>query len=293
MIESMLMYWAEKMGKKVYFLNGMLSKDPYSDENKKTIELLKPIFSKAEVISVREQYSYKYAQQNFENINLKHYPDALFSWYKMINDDFRITNGKYVMGIQGATDEAFYEFDFSKPYICISGSSAVGNASKNKKEAIDKYSELVNKVKNEFKEYNIFLVEVCEGDAFLNDVSKITNTPIIAIDTPILAVGKILANSRVFISGRYHPAILSSLGGTPCIFMSSNSHKTRSVQELLKYDEIKEYNVLPNEDEINEIIKKAREDIEKGEDLRKRIKKRCLKLSEETIKQKELLRSEK
>lgn len=293
MIESMLMYWAEKMGKKVYFLNGMLSKDPYSDENRKTIELLKPIFSQAEVISVREQYSYKYAQQNFENINLKHYPDALFSWYKMINDDFRITNGKYVMGIQGATDEAFYEFDFSKPYICISGSSAVGNASKNKKEAIDKYSELVNKVKNEFNEYNIFLVEVCEGDAFLNDVSKITNTPIIAIDTPILAVGKILANSRVFISGRYHPAILSSLGGTPCIFMSSNSHKTRSVQELLKYDEIKEYNVLPNEDEINEIIKKAREDIEKGEDLRKRIKERCLKLSEETIKQKELLRSEK
>ena len=272
MIEAMLMYWAEKMGKKVYFLNGMLSKDPYSDENKKTIELLKPIFSKAEVISVREQYSYKYAQQNFENINLKHYPDALFSWYKMINDDFRITNGKYVMGIQGATDEAFYEFDFSKPYICISGSSAVGNASKNKKEAIDKYSELVNKVKN---------------------VSKITNTPIIAIDTPILAVGKILANSRVFISGRYHPAILSSLGGTPCIFMSSNSHKTRSVQELLKYDEMKEYNVLPNEDEINEIVKKAREDIEKGEDLRKRIKERCLKLSEETIKQKELLRSEK
>ncbi len=108
----------------------MLSKDPYSDENRKTIELLKPIFSQAEVISVREQYSYKYAQQNFENINLKHYPDALFSWYKMINDDFRITNGKYVMGIQGATDEAFYEFDFSKPYICISGSSAVGNASK-------------------------------------------------------------------------------------------------------------------------------------------------------------------
>ena len=211
----------------------------------------------------------------------------------MINDDFRITNGKYVMGIQGATDEAFYEFDFSKPYICISGSSAVGNASKNKKEAIDKYSELVNKVKNEFKEYNIFLVEVCEGDAFLNDVSKITNTPIIAIDTPILAVGKILANSRVFISGRYHPAILSSLGGTPCIFMSSNSHKTRSVQELLKYDEIKEYNVLPNADEINEIIKKAREDIEKGEDLRKKIKERCLELSEETIKQKELLRSEK
>ena len=73
--------------------------------------------------------------------------------------------------------------------------------------------------------------------------------------------------------------------------MSSNSHKTKSIQELLKYDEIKEYNVLPNENEINEIIKKAKEDIRKGESLRKKIKERCLELSEETIKQKELLRS--
>lgn len=112
MIESMLMYWAEKMGKKVYFLNGMLSKDPYSDENKKTIELLKPIFSKAEVISVREQYSYKYAQQNFENINLKHYPDALFSWYKMINDDFMITNGNMLWEYKGQQMRRFMNLIF-------------------------------------------------------------------------------------------------------------------------------------------------------------------------------------
>ena len=292
MIEAMLMYWAEKLGKKVYFLNGMLSNDPYSEKNQKTIDLIKPIFSKAEVISVREQYSYKYAQENFENINLQHYPDALFSWYDMVNDDFKVTNGKYIMGVQGATDESYKDFDFTKPYICVSGSSAVGNASKDKNEAIEIYSSLVQEIKEEFKDYNVFLVDVCEGDAFLNEVSKITKTPIISIDTPILSAAKILANARVFISGRFPPAILPSLGGTPCVFLSSNSHKTRSVQELLQYDPIQEFSVLPNEEERKEIIKIARKKIEEGEKLRESIKSRCLELSNQTLRQKELLKGE-
>ena len=83
------------------------------------------------------------------------------------------------------------------------------------------YTNLVNKLKELNKE--IYLVEVCEGDHFLRDVAKLTNTKLIPMDTPIIAAGKILANARIFISGRYHPAILASLGGTPCVFMSSNS----------------------------------------------------------------------
>ena len=151
---------------------------------------------------------------------------------------------------------------------------------------------MVQEIKEEFKDYNVFLVDVCEGDAFLNEVSKITKTPIISIDTPILSAAKILANARVFISGRYHPAILSSLGGTPCVFLSSNSNKTRSVQELLQYDPIQEFSVLPNEEERKEIIKIVRKKIEEGEKLRESIKSRCLELSNQTLRQKELLKGE-
>lgn len=290
LIEAMLMYWAEKMGKKVYYLNGMLSDDPYSERNQKTIKLINPIFSKAEVVSVREKYSYQYAKENFSNIKLKHYPDALFSWYKYINDDFKITDGKYIMGMSGATDNSFYDFDFSKPYICISGSSSVGVAASSKKEIIDIYTELVRDVKKEFPDLVVFLVDVCEGDNFLNEVAKNTKTPIISIDTPILSAAKILANARVYISGRYHPSILASLGGTPCVFMSSNSHKTLSIQELLDYDEIKEFSVLPNKEERDKIIKLAKSKINEGEELRNKIQSRCLELSKETLKQQELLK---
>ena len=290
LIEAMLMYWAEKMGKKVYYLNGMLSNDPYTEQNKKTIEVVQPIFAKAEVISVRESYSYKYAKENFRDINLKHYPDALFSWYDYINDDFKVKNGRYVMGMSGATDNSFIDFDFTKPYICISGSSSIGLAASSKEEPVNVYSSLVNDVKNAFPEYNVFLVNVCEGDNFLNDVAEKTNTPIVPMDTPILSAGKILANAQLYISGRYHPGILASLGGTPCVFMSSNSHKTRSVQELLEYDDPNEFNVLPDENERKKIIDLAKKKIEEGEELRNKIKNRCLELSKETIKQYELLK---
>ena len=290
LVEAMLMYWAEKLGKKVYYLNGMLSDDPYSKHNEKTIRLINPIFSKAEVISVREEYSYKYAKENFSNIKLKHYPDALFSWYDYINDDFKVNNAKYIMGMSGATDNSFYDFDFSKPYICISGSSSVGVVANSKEEIVNVYTELVQDVQSAFADYNVFLVDVCEGDNFLNDVAKITNTPIISIDTPILSAAKILANARLYISGRYHPSILASLGGTPCVFMSSNSHKTRSVQELLEYEEIKEFNVLPDKDEREKIIELAKYKINEGENLRNKIQLRCLELSKETLKQQDLFK---
>ena len=194
------------------------------------------------------------------------------------------------MGMSGATDSSFYEFDFSKPYICISGSSSVGVAASSKEEIIYIYKQLVTEVKEAFPDLNVFLVDVCEGDDFLNDVSKETKTPIISIDTPILSAAKILANARVYISGRYHPSILASLGGTPCVFMSSNSHKTLSVQELLKYEIIKEFNVLPDKEERKKIIELARNRINEGETLRKKIQTRCYELSEETLKQQELFK---
>lgn len=289
MVEAMLMYWAEKMGKKVYYLNGMLSDDPYSLHNEKTISVVQDVFQKAEVVSVREDYSYEYAKKYFSDINLVKYPDALFSWYDYINDGVEVLDGKYIIGPSGADDSSFVNFDFSKPYICISGSSSVGLASKSEEEIVEIYSKLVNEVKKKFK-MNVYLVEVCEGDAFLRDVSKKTGVPFIPIDTPILSAAKVLANTKVFISGRYHPSILASLGGTPCVFMSSNSHKTISVQELLEYEEKREFSVLPNDKEIKEILKLAESKLKQGEALRNKIKKRCEKLSTMTKSQAELLK---
>ena len=43
----------------------------------------------------------------------------------------------------------------------------------------------------------------------------------------------LLANAAVFVSGRWHPSILASTGGTPSVMFSGNSHKMRGLAEIL------------------------------------------------------------
>lgn len=256
-VEAMEMYWAKKMGKKVFYLNGMLSDDPHSAHNQATVDAMKPLFNRCDGFCVRENESLDYVNKYFPEVEAQVFPDALFTWYDIVNDDHKIENGKYYIPRTAECDEAYYEFDFTKPYACISGSSAlIGVCQGDMSMAVRVYSRLVNKAKEKLG-VNIYLIQVDEGDEFLQEVGKVTKTPVISMETPLIPAAKILANSRVYISGRYHPAIMASLGGTPCVFMSSNSHKTGSLQDLLQYDERKEFNLLPTEEECDAIIDQA------------------------------------
>ena len=277
-VEAMEMYWAKKMGKKVFYLNGMLSDDPHSVHNQMTVDSMKPLFNDCDCFCVRENDSLAYVNKYFPEVKAKVFPDALFTWYDVVNDDHKVENGKYYIPHSAECDEAYHEFDFTEPYACISGSSAIiGVCHGDMSIAIKTYSCLVEKAKERLG-VNIFLIQVDEGDEFLQEVGKVTHTPVISMETPLIPAAKILANSQVYISGRYHPAIMASLGGTPCVFMSSNSHKTGSLQDLLQYDERKEFNLLPNDIECDAIIKLASDKM-KQYGLREKIKRRAYELN--------------
>ena len=277
-VEAMEMHWAHKLGKKVFYLNGMLSDDPHYPHNQKTIDAMQSVFQACDAVCVREYHSLEYAKCYFPGITPKLYPDALFTWYDLVNDEHRITNGKYYIAHSAESDAAYCDFDFTVPYACISGSSAIMSACRGDREkAICAYSDLVEEAKSQLP-CKIYLIQVDEGDDFLIDVSKRTQTQIISMETPLVAAAKILANAQVYISGRYHPAIMASLGGTPCVFMSSNSHKTASVQELLHYDPIIEYDLVPSKEECKRIVDAAKMKI-MDKTARKRIKERARELS--------------
>lgn len=277
LVETMLMYWAMKQGKKVYFMNAMFSAGSGEDLNMETISHIKPILEKINYIGVREKRSYDFAKKYFPEANIHMYPDALFTWTKLLKDGFTVTNGKYFIGYSGAYDSTFSEFDFTKQYICISGSSS-RQMGYDLNRTIESYCKLINHLKDSV-EHDIYIVIPCSGDSFLKDVARITSTKVIPVDTPILPAAKILGNARVYITGRYHPAILASLGGTPCIFMGSNSHKNISLQETLGYEKISNYNEIPNDMDIEDIIKDCLSCLEKGENLRQKIQNRTEELS--------------
>lgn len=273
-IISMCMYWALTKGKKVFFMNAMFSMSPGHTNGCKTIKNFEQIFRRCSLVVVREHQSYEFVKKYMPSVNAIQVPDALFTWYDMVNDSHKVENGRYYLAHSAENDLSYFNQDFTKPYILIAGSSLILDMQK----AIESYSNLVSMLKKHF-EGNVYLIQVCEGDYFLNDVSENTRTPIISLKTPILAAAKMLANARVFISGRYHPSIMASLGGTPCVFMGSNSHKTRSLQELLEYDHVREYNQIPSEQECVQIVNDALCLVNSGDILRNAIKKRAFELS--------------
>jgi polysaccharide pyruvyl transferase WcaK-like protein len=140
--------------------------------------------------------------------------------------------------------------DLTKPYILISGNSLVVN---DIRKATESYTKLVNYLKANLN-VQIILLEVCKGDGFLHNVAKNTNTPCIPVEIPILYGLNILANAKLYLSGRFHPSIMASLGATPCVFQGSNSHKTESLQQMLGYKSCKTYSAFPTEEEFSSIL---------------------------------------
>lgn len=267
LIFLMFVQWAQQLGKKVYLVNAMFSDCPATGANLKTREITNDLLQKCDMVCTRDMESLRYIQTNFNEVCAQFIPDALFTWYRYAKEQPVLSNGRYCLPFRDEPDANFEAFDFSKPYICVSGSSL---AAWSQEDAYSAYLELINALKSEL-DLPIYIVIPCTGDNFLKRVALETNTPCIPQEVPILAAMGILSQSSLYISGRFHPAILASLGGTPCVFMGSNSHKTESLQEMLGYEDIVEFGAMPSRQDISDIIKLSRDKLEQGEVLRRKI----------------------
>ena len=93
----------------------------------------------------------------------------------------------------------------------------------------------------------------------MKEVARQTKTKIISNKTNILFGMSVLANAQCYVSGRWHPSILASLGGTPCVMLSSNSHKSAAIYRELKYNEADShvYPNPPSDEDIRLIVEKV------------------------------------
>lgn len=258
---------AKKMGKKTFLVNAMFSDCPATGRNDSTLKETIKTLNNCTLISTRDNTSYNYLKELNITSQLICTPDALFTWQKYFQQPVPPpTIGDAVIPFP-EEDRFFNTIDFSKPYIIISGSSS---AAQKRNEAIKSYTNLTNRVKE--LHHQVYLQPTCIGDSFLDHVSIKTNTPILPLNMAILTGASVLANAELMISGRFHPSILASLGGTPCIFLGSNSHKTKSLQDLLEYDNPKEYSAIPNQDEIESILLDAKYILDDKDNIRERIR---------------------
>lgn len=270
---------AQRLGKKTFLVNAMFSDSPVSPRNEFMIQESKTVFEKCDLIIARDPMSYAYYKRNILD-KIKYVPDALFTWKKFLP---QYKDAVLKMPLLGMTfpeyPEKWHCYDsglWHTRYVVVSGSSL---ASYYTESVIDKYVILINELK---KKYQVLIALTCGGDWWLEKVARETNTPWISVKTNMLYAYSVLCNASVFISGRWHPSILASLGGTPCVFFNSNSHKTLALQKMLQYKNPQEYDTLNlNISMVSSILDDVAKYISEGINLRRQIQQRAFVLSDE------------
>ncbi len=268
-----------RLKKPVFLVNSMISDCPLTGRNNATLAAAKQLLPQCRAVCLRDPESLEYVQKEMPGTNSSLIPDSLFTWSSLyangssqppLNGDFMLPHPE--------RDEYWGKLDFSHPYICIGGGALASNQPE---RSVQCYSRLVDAVRQ--LGYRVYLTENDVPDSFLQRVAKEKNVGIIPADAPILMCGAVLAHARLFISGRYHPSIFASLGGTPCIFLASHAHKMGSLSRVLEYDVHLQFNAFPDNFEIAGIVSTARDYLDQGEGLREKIRQVAKLRSDEAV----------
>ncbi len=270
---------ALRLGKPLYYLNAMASECPTSGLNRETLALAAGVLGRAAAFKVRDPVSLAFVRDNMPGVAVSACPDAVFGWSRLLAPaGAPIPYDRSVVAPFFERRARDLPTAVDGPYVLVGGGS---RAARHWPAAIEAYVRLVEGMKS--LGLPILLAPGCNGDLFLADVSARTGTPMIPIETPALAAGALLANARVFVSGRWHPSIMASAGGTPCVFMGSNSHKTLTIQTMLETPDPVEFNPCPSAEDVTKIVALAAALVAAGDTERARILTVARRLGEQTV----------
>ena len=257
-----------RLKKPVFLVNSMISDCPLSGRNQTTVAAARRLFAQCRAVALRDPESLEYVQKEMPEANASFIPDSLFAWFSLYAGDtvYPPSNGDFLLPYP-EKEEYWGKLDFSKPYVCIGGGALVASQPE---RSVQCYTRLVDAIGQ--LGYRVFLTANDISDSFLQRIAREKSVGIVPADAPILMCGAVLGNARLFISGRYHPSILASLGGTPCIFLESHAHKMGSLARVLEYEAHRQFDAFPDDSEIAEIVSAARRYLDQGEPLRARIR---------------------
>jgi polysaccharide pyruvyl transferase WcaK-like protein len=167
-------------------------------------------------------------------------PDALFSLEFPAAD-----SGFALRASLGLTD---------KPYVCLNGSSL-------SYEGLPwKASESYRQMKERFEQLGFTVVFVAKdaSDQFLQEIAAETKAAFFGPSHSYHDLYHLLAKSRLFVSGRYHPIIISAMAGCPFLPLTANTHKIEGVCELLEYPVRRPFEYFDLRREMDALIQTAK-----------------------------------
>lgn len=265
--------------KEVYYVNSIFADCSVTGRNDPLADRCLEALEKCDGVSFRDPRSLELYLELGGREDARYIPDSLFGWYHDLHDSRRHLpeNGDFAIPYTQEDKRHFGRLDFGTPYVCVTGGS---RAAFTQQKAFEGFCKLVSQLRT--LEHPVYLVPTCGGDRFLHKVAEKTGTPIIPGEVPILMGGAILANAQLFVTGRYHPSIMAAMGGTPCVFLGADSHKTQSLQRMVGYEDPHVFSAIPSPDEHDDILARGQELLNGGQTVRDRIQQEAEARAEET-----------
>ncbi|WP_165362641.1 polysaccharide pyruvyl transferase family protein [Promicromonospora panici] len=221
---------AKKLGKPVHLLNSILSHGPTPpDHEQLIIDQVGATIELCDSVVYRDPHSLALHRELFPRLDATWSPDALFSWAAYARTDLarRDAFSPETEGLPISVQRLLVE---RRPYAVVSGTSRYRiNHARFRNTMIAFADQLAS------RGVETVFASTDEPDRKLAET--LDGTGIVCVDpkVPLSAASRLLWNATALVSGRYHPSILASLGGTPFVLMASNSHKTRSLYEVVPF----------------------------------------------------------
>ncbi len=213
------------------YVNALVSDPAHGPRNADTYASTAALLPHACSVTTRDPRSLEVVRA-MADIPAAHVPDAVFAWHGRLggaDGGAALARPEYLAPLH-PRPWALGTWDFSRPYVCVGGSS---EAAKDPARARSSYRPLLTALRA--LGYPLVVTASCSGDAFLEELAEELELPLVPPATNVMAAAQILARAELVVTGRYHPAILAGLGGTPCVLLGADSHKTLSVQHMLGY----------------------------------------------------------
>lgn len=223
-----MMRAAKKLGKPVFLVNCLLSyAGDTTDADRLAIDEVGRTLAQCDAVCYRDPASLALHQELYPDVPASWLPDALFAWAAHVQDAPRRSSG-FSPESEGLPLPVLRLLTSGQPYVVLSGTSRFGIET-------EVLRETVGALQKHLAEQGVSVVFAGTDKPDRRLAEALTDLGIhhVAPHVPLAAAVRLLHDATAMISGRYHPSILASLGGTPFLLMESNSHKTRSLLDVV------------------------------------------------------------
>ena len=227
----LLMHLAMRCDRPVHLVNSILSDPPVGERNSKVVDAVGAVLAACALVRYRDPVSLQLHRSLYPNLAADWAPDALFLWAPegaALHEQDRIPFGP---GSEALPVDVEAALTGDRPVVALSGSSSISSRSEDLDDARASLRELIGGIREQGSIQVVVATD--DRDRWMIELAKGEACLAVGPAVPLASALDIVGRVDLFASGRYHPSILASLGGTPVLTMTSNSHKTRSLLEVL------------------------------------------------------------